>query len=181
MIAILTISEDDQTLICKIYNKYHKRMLYTATQILGEAYSEDAVHDAFVKIIEKFENNIEVLGDKPGQYFVIIVRNHSLNIINKAQIKTITLNEDLSDNEIFASTMTDPVDALLEKECEDRLVSLIRQMKPTTRRIFEYRYIEGYSNIEIAKILGISQSAVSTRIYKAKENLKEMLESEAAI
>jgi len=50
-----------------------------AIQILGKERGEDAVHDVFVKLIEKFENNPEDLRDKPGQYWVIMVRNHSLH------------------------------------------------------------------------------------------------------
>jgi len=178
LFILLTISDEGRSAIRYIFDKYHKRMLYMATQILGKDRAEEAVHDVFVKLIEKFEKNFEILGDKPGQYFVIIIRNHSLNIVKKDRLDTVPLDEDHIDDDIFCKQAVDPEEALLDAEATERLVSLIRRLTPATRQVLEYKYIEGYSNIEIAGMLDISQSAVSTRIDKAKKRLKDMLDRE---
>jgi RNA polymerase sigma-70 factor (ECF subfamily) len=180
LILIFTISDDGRSIICEIYDKHHKRMLYAATQILGKDRGEEAVHDVFVKLIEKIENNSEDFGDKPGQYFVISVRNHSLNILKRERLDFLPLEEDQAGDDIFHPDAPGPKDALLGDEAMERLTSLIRKLSPATRQVLEYRFIEGYSNIEIAEILGISQSAVSTRIDKAKKRLRYLLESEGA-
>jgi RNA polymerase sigma-70 factor (ECF subfamily) len=174
------ISDDGQSIVCEIYDKHHKKMLYTATKILGKERGEEAVHDVFVKLVEMLEKNIEDLGDKPGQYFVIMARNHSLNILKKERLEFLPISEELVDHDIFQSSIAGPEEALLNDEAVERLVSLVRRLTPATRQVLEYRYVEGYSNIEIADLLGISQSAVSTRIDKAKKRLKELLESEEA-
>jgi len=169
LIIILTISDAGQRIICQIYDKHLGRMIYTATKILGSARGEDAVHDVFVKMIEKFENNIEDLGDKPGQFFVILARNHSLNILNKDKFDFV----ELDDEDVFQLSESSE-DVLLQRDSFERLVALIRQLKPDTRRILESKYISGYTNKEIAETMGISQTAVSTRIDKAKKKLREM-------
>jgi len=155
-------------------------MLYMATKILGSERGVDAVHDVFVKIIEKFEKNMEILGDKPGNYFVIIVRNHSLNILNKEHLEFLPLEEELVDHDLFHFQAAGPEEDLLYEDKKERLAMLIRGLPPSLRQAIDYRYIEGYSNIEIAEIFGISQSAVSTRIDKAKKRLRELIESEGA-
>ena len=176
MLIILTISDDGQSIICEIYEKHHRRMLYTATNILGSARGEEAVHDVFVKLIEKFDkNNISNLADKPGLFFVIVVRNHSLDLLKR---ENATASLDDEDSDMFISSLVDPETALLDNEGHDMLVALIRRMKPTIRQILEYKYIVEYSNKEIAEIMGISQSAVSSRIDKAKKRLREMLKNE---
>jgi RNA polymerase sigma-70 factor (ECF subfamily) len=180
MIFILIINENDRSIIGTIYDKHYKRMLYMATKILGGDRGVEAVHDVFVKIIEQFENNVEILGDKPGNYFVIMVRNHSLNIKSKERLEFLPLEEELVDHDLFHFPATGPEEAFLNEEKKERLAKLIRSLPPSLRQAVDYRYIEGYSNIEIADILGISQSAVSTRIDKAKKRLREMIESEAA-
>jgi len=154
-------------------------MLYTATQVLGKERGEEAVHDVFVKIIEKFENNPEILGDKPGQFFVIIVKNHSIDLLRKEHLDTVSLEDDFMDSDVIQSQTVDPESVLLSNDSVERLAALIRKLTPATRQVLEYKYIEGYSNTEIANMLSISQSAVSTRIDKAKKRLKEILESEA--
>jgi len=153
-------------------------MLYTAAQILGKDRCEDAVHDVFIKIVDKYNENQQNLGDKPGQYFVLMVRNHSLNILKKEKLTLLPLENEFIEGEIFQSSTLSPEDSLVEGEAIDNLVSLIQQLTPATRQVMEYKYIDGYSNTEIADLLGVSQSAVSTRIDKAKKKLRELLESE---
>ena len=178
MIFLMIISDDGRNIICEIYDKHYKRMLNTATQILGRDSGEEAVHDVFVKLIEKFEKNIEILGDKPGQYFVIIVRNHSLNLLKKERLELFPLDDDFVGDDMSHPPVYGPEDTLLNDEAIEVLASHIRRLSPATRQVLELRFIEGYSNIEIADMLGISQSAVSTRIDKARKRLREMLESE---
>ena len=182
MLFLLILSDDGQNIISGIYSKYHRRMLYTAIQLLGKNRGEEAVHDVFVKIMEIIEKKADYFGDKPGQYFVVMVRNHSLNILKKERAEYLPLDEGFpeSDRDMFQTPVKDPEGALVEEEAVERLVSLIRQLTPATRQVMEYKYIEEYSNIEIADILGISQSAVSTRINKARKQLKELLEGEVS-
>jgi len=181
MFFVLVISDDEQNIIYDLYTKHHKRMLYAATQILGKERGEEAVHDVFVRIVEKYCDNSLNLGDKPGQYFVIMIRNHSINILRKEKIETISLDEEFAENIILESVQNvqfaelNPEDALIDNEATEKLAMLIRQLPPAMRQVLEYRFIEGYSNIEIAGLLGISQSAVSTAVNKARKRLKELM------
>jgi RNA polymerase sigma-70 factor (ECF subfamily) len=177
--VMLVLSEDGIATLKEIYDRYKMRMLYTMTQILGQSLGEDALHDVFVKLIERFENNTELLRGKPVQYFVTIARNHSLNMLKKNRIEAVPLDEEFIDSDIFLSTTVSPEAALLDNEADERLVSLIRRLKPIPRQIFEYKYIEGYTNAEIADIMNITQTYVSTCINTGKKRLKEMLEGEA--
>jgi len=178
LLFIAVINEDGDAIIVRIYEKHYKKMLFTATGIVGEAHAEEAVQDVFVKLLKDYRNNIfPDLGDKPGLFFVIVVRNHSLNLLKKEKrFKVMSLDDEEED--IFASQEFTPEEALLDAEADEMLVSLIRQLKPAARQLLEYKYIAEYTNSEIADILGISQTAVSTRINKAKKRLKELLEAE---
>jgi len=177
--VVITDDNEQNTIHC-LYIKHHKKMLYTASKILGNERGEDAVHDVFEKIIQRFSGKYQILGDKPSLYFVIMVKNHSLNIIQKEKMDTIPLEENLIEGDIFQSTELSPEGTLLSNEAVDNLTVLIRQLSPKLRMIFEYKYIEGYTNIEIAEILGVSQSSVSTAINKAKTRLKGLIGFEGA-
>ena len=176
MLFIFILSDSGQRFISVIYQKYYKRMLYTAVQLLGTDNGEEAVHDVFIKIIKITEKNEEFFTDKPGQYFVIMVKNHSLNVLRKERMAPLPLDEDILENDIFQLPTGNPEDSLLSDEAMDRLITLIRCLTPATRQVMEYRYIEEYTNKEIADILGISQSAVSSRISDARKQLKELFE-----
>ena len=55
----------------------------------------------------------------------------------------------------------------------EQLYNLIRQLPASDQRLLQL-YIEGWSGGEIAKIMQISESAVTSRISRAKNKLKEL-------
>lgn len=52
----------------------------------------------------------------------------------------------------------------------------VMALKPEYRAVVYLYYYEGYATGEIASLLGISQSAVSTRLMRARQQLKQELE-----
>lgn len=181
MVFLMVLSEGGQSLVARIYDEHYERMLYVASQILGEHRAEDAVNDAFVKLITKFEKNIEALGDKPARFFVIVIRNYSLDMQRREHMKTEPFDDELIDIEFPQTNTMNPEVSLLNNESIERLAGIIRKLPLGLRQALEYRFIDGYSNKEVATMLGISQSAVSTRIDKAKKRLRELLESEVSV
>lgn len=60
---------------------------------------------------------------------------------------------------------------------EDRsLWESIGKLKPSHRAVIHLYYYDGYRQDEIAQILGISRTAVQTRMQRARESLKKELE-----
>ena len=175
MFLLMTISDEGRSFFGKIYDKHYKRMLYTATQILGREQGEDAVNDVFVRLLEKFENIFEDLADKPARFFVIVVKNYSLDILKKERNNMVSLDDELTYDDIPCSASDGPEETALANDAVERLAGYIRKLSPMMREAFEYRYIAGYSNTEIAEALGVSQSVVSTRLDSARKRLKRML------
>ena len=52
------------------------------------------------------------------------------------------------------------------------------QLDPKFRVVVYLYYYEGYTTGEIAKLLKITQSAVSTRLFRARGFLKEQLKED---
>ena len=59
---------------------------------------------------------------------------------------------------------------------ESELFSEVMKLKPKYRQAIHLYYFEGYSTSEIADILHVSQSAVTTRLARARHQLKENLQ-----
>ncbi len=166
-----TATESENNVLVSIYEKHVASMLYTATQILGRERGEEAVQDVFIQLIEKYRENFGQLLDKPNRFFIIVVRNYSLNLLKRERLEQIPLE----DEQIFSGEDS-PEERSVSADSREELLRLIRRLNPTMREILEYKYVLEYSNKEIAKLMGISPSAVSSRIDRAKKALKRKLE-----
>lgn len=174
-LLILILSDIDNNIIYAIYTKNKRRLLWVASSYLGDR-AEDAVHDVFVKLAERYENKIEELCDKPDYFFVTIVKNHAIDVLRREKrIEVVDIDDDDS---VFVDQMKSPEQQSLAKDDIGRLMDYLDQLKSSYREVLEYRYLLGYSNQEIAKVLKVSPSVVSTRIQRALGQLKERFEQE---
>lgn len=60
----------------------------------------------------------------------------------------------------------------------DSILNTVLRLHPKYRVVVYLHYYEGYSTAEIGKLLKISQSAVTTRLNRARTMLKELLKED---
>ena len=74
-------SERERTKFEQVYLTYRQVMFYTANSILRDPQlAEDAVHQAFLRILDHMQNIGEVECPQTKSFVVIIVRNISINL-----------------------------------------------------------------------------------------------------
>jgi RNA polymerase sigma-70 factor, ECF subfamily len=59
------------------------------------------------------------------------------------------------------------------KEKEALMENLLNELKPTDRAAIVLRYWHDYSEVQIAQALGLTVSAVKSRLYRARRTLAE--------
>lgn len=153
-----------------IYISYNKTMYYAAYRILKNTFSaEDAVHEAFLRIIYNLEKIEDISCLKTRGFVVAIVENIAKDIYRKNKRENFLSYDEL---ELF----------ITEKKFEfcitNDITDAILQLPTQFYVIFELKYIQGYNNQEISKILGISVDAVYKRIYRGKSKLFKILNNE---
>ena len=55
------------------------------------------------------------------------------------------------------------------------LARALTKLQPRAAEIFALRFIEGMSNLEIARMLGISQVLVAVTVYRTRQQLRKQL------
>lgn len=78
----------------ELYNLYSNSMILVAQKIFSQnsSFVEDAVQNAWVRVIENFSKIMEISCNKRGAYLVIIVRNEAISMMRK-QKKELPLDE----------------------------------------------------------------------------------------
>lgn len=139
-----------------------------ALQMLGNTNdATDAVHDAFVKVLNKpgaYDANTGPL----TPWFLRVVRNHCIDLIRRRR------PEDAN-----ALELSDPgpgPEAALERTQRNRLLKQALAMLPVEQRqIIVLRDYMDLSYAEIANVLEIAGGTVMSRLHRARMALKEEL------
>lgn len=160
-------SEEDRRKFTAVYEQYHTRLEDVAIGILrNQADAEDAVQNAFTQVIRHFEKTFEIPCEELPFWLISIVKNESLMILRKRS-RTVPLPD------------MEGLESASESVAEySELVELFRRLPDTYRGALEMKILLGYSEREIAKHLGISETAVSTRVSRGRALLREIAERE---
>ena len=70
---------------------------------------------------------------------------------------------------------TRPSEAAIRAEAKRQLEDALENMDPLDREVLALRHFEQMTNVEIARVLGISETAASNRFVRALKRLKEIL------
>ena len=165
MLAVLLAaleSDTDRQKFIEIYEKYHVQMERTAMRILKE---QSDVEDA-VQMIRHFEKIFEIPCEELPFWIISIVKNEARAILRKNR-RTVSLEE----WDGFAEHIDD-ISGYTE------LVDLFTQLPKTYRSVLELKMLHGYTDKEIAKRVGISETAVSSRATRGRTLLREIVEKE---
>ena len=150
----------------QIYLKYRGLMYHVADGILHDRQeAEDAVHNAFLRIIKKFSKFQNTPAKDLAPQIVVIARNEAISLLRKRKDV-----DPLEDWEGFAETAEEVSDY-------HALVDTFTRLPQTYRGALEMKLL-GYSDGEIAAKLGLTKTAVSTRLSRGRQFLRGIVERE---
>lgn len=151
----------------QIYLKYRGLMYHVANGILHDRQdAEDAIHNAFLRIIKKFSKFQNTPAKDLVPQIVVIARNEAISLLRKKKDVV-----PLEDWEGFAETAEEVSDY-------HALVDTFTHLPQTYRAVMEMKLLLGYSDGEIAAKLGLSKTAVSVRISRGRQLLRDIVTRE---
>ena len=130
------------------------RLAVSYTRNIQEA--EDVCQTVFLKLLEQKH----IQSGKEKAWLMQVTANQCRSLLRSAWWKKTAPLEDVLISE-------DPV--------TDEVLSSVMELQPEYRVVIYLHYYEGYTTAEIAKLLKISQTAVTTRLSRARSILQEKL------
>jgi len=145
----------------QIYEAHHGLVFRTAYRITGNAAdAEDVLQTVFLRMVRL---NPEV--DNPEGYLRRAAVNAALDIVRARHD-----NDTLEPERMAASGSCTEL-----RELRDSLRRALSKLPPRTAEMFAMRFFEGYTNPEIAKLLGISQVVVAVTLHRTRRKLQKEL------
>ena len=179
-------TEEELQKFTQLYETYRKLMHWTAEKILHDEHlAEDAVHEAFLRIIQNFHQIREIPCPKTRSFVVIIVRNVALNMQKKRKreeketFREILPEERTGYREDALRHAIDEIaygfDETIDEIYRNEIMAAVLSMPDVSKEILLlYGYV-GYSVRDIAKYLKITEATAYKRLHRARNALAKKI------
>lgn len=150
-----------------LYDLYSKKMMVVCLRYAPTSFeAEDIMQEGFVKVFSNIQNFKK---DCPLEFWIRrIMINTALKLLRQKSPLTVSHESDE-----VANISTDGF-SLTGYSMED-LLTLIQNLAPRYRMVFNLYAIEGYNHKEIGEMLGISEGTSKSQYSRARAILQGML------
>lgn len=146
--------------VARLYDTYSRDVYRLALSYLhSKQDAEDICQSVFLKLLE---TNTALLPQKEKAWLLKCTANACKNHLKSFWKQN---REDLDENMVFTATR------------DRELWAVVGTLPPKYRAVIHLYYYEGYPQEEIAKILGITRTAVQTQMQRARKILEKELKS----
>lgn len=164
------ISEDEKDLVNHIFSKMNVKMYNISFNILrSHNDAEEAVAQAFLKIIEHIEKISALPCPKREPYCVIILKNESMNIIRQRKKTVYVEDTDYLDND---QSNDDIEEEFIDAENKEILFSCINKLSDDEKDFIHLRFINDMSFKNISELLDITEEAAKKRSQRILRKLR---------
>ena len=141
------------------------RMCYMVLRDRQQA--EDAVQETFLKAYRAMDG---FRGGSSGKTWLVTIAMNTCRDMRRSAWQRYV------DRRLTPEELPEPV--LPPDEDDQELMARVMQLPPRLREVIVLYYYQDMTMVEIAKALGLAQSTVTTRLKRAREKLREVLEGE---
>jgi RNA polymerase sigma-70 factor (ECF subfamily) len=171
----------DQDAFAEIVYSFQDAVYNLCYRMLGErTEAEDATQEAFIRAFGNIDRYDTSRSFKT--WLLSIASNHCIDRLRKRRLKYLSLDEPLPTNLQLAisSDMPNPESQAVRNERSEYIQELLDQLSEDDRAGIILKYWYDYSYAEIAEVLDTTESAVKSRLFRARRALADLLTGEAA-
>jgi len=165
--------EGDKAAFGEIVNRYQKMVARTVKGMLGDTvFSEDLGQEVFIKLYHSLS---DFRGEaKLSTYIQRIAVNLTLNELKRRK-RFLSMFKQTGDSEVHEYDVADS-DSEERKDAKELVNKALMKMDPKFRIIITMRMLQGYSTKETAEILDVPLGTVLSRLARAQEQMRSILE-----
>jgi len=181
--SLEALRNGDQAEFARVVEAYSGYIYRLAMKMLQNPQdAEDILQETFIKAYKafpKFDGRSKI-----STWLYRIATNEALMFLRKKRPDTISVespHQDESEDDLNPLQIVDwcclPEAELMSDQARHYLDESVEQLPKNLKMAFILRDIEGLSTRETAEVLDISETAVKTRLHRARLQLREILTS----
>lgn len=166
---VAKLQAHDQAAFSYLYDHYSKALFTIIYQVVAQQeVAEDVLQEVFVKIWQ----NVRAYDASKGRLYtwmLNIARNSAIDRTRSKEFNKQAKTTELTDN------VYEGKDGVHSRIDDIGLKKTIERLPEENRRLLELSYFQGYTQDEIAKMLGIPLGTVKTRIRSTLLQLRKLV------
>jgi len=170
--------DGDQDAFAELVYTYQDAVYNLCYRMLGErTEAEDSVQEAFLRAYLNLKRYDPTRSFKT--WVLTIASNHCIDRLRRRRIHWLSIEEPLP-NLTLSAEEPEPEDMSILRERSKAVQDLLHQLNPEYRAAVVLRYWYDYSYTEIADILDTTESAIKSRLFRARQILADKINPAAA-
>ena len=159
----------------QLFREHHGAVYRAAFRITGNAMdAEDVLQTVFTRLLRREEQ--PDLSESAGSYLHRAAVNAALDLMRRRKRSRKVDLDEVGESLVDVSDVG-PERARGSQELKAKLREAMGRLSPRQAEIFTLRYLEGLGNLEIAKMLGASQTSIAVLLHRARHRLQKELGS----
>ena len=153
--------------IDQLYETHHAMVFRTAHRITGNpSDAEDVLQTVFLRMLRR--ESMEGIGNAES-YLRRSAVNAALDVVRARH----------ADHTLELERLPASGSCTELRDLRDTLRRALAKLGPRTAEMFALRFFEGYTNPEIAKLMGLSQIVVAVTLHRARRKLQDEIGKKA--
>lgn len=170
--------EGDQDAFAELVYTYQDAVYNLCYRMLSErTEAEDAAQEAFLKAYLNLQRYDPARSFKT--WILSIASNHCIDRLRRRRMVWLSIDEPLPPNVVLSSDEPEPEESMIFTQRSAAVQELIDSLSPDYRAAVVLRYWYDYSYTEIADMLDTTESAIKSRLFRARQMLADKLSSQA--
>ncbi|NWG16736.1 MAG: sigma-70 family RNA polymerase sigma factor [Chloroflexi bacterium] len=169
--------DGDQDAFAEIVYAFQDAVYNLCYRMLGErTEAEDAAQEAFLRAFLNLQRYDPSRSFKT--WLLSIASNYCIDRLRRRRLQWLSLDDEPTETGLaLSSNDPEPEDAALLREHSQAVQTLLNELSPEYRAVVVLRYWYDYSYAEIADIMDTTESAIKSRLFRARQTLAERLDA----
>jgi RNA polymerase sigma-70 factor (ECF subfamily) len=178
--AVNAVLQGDQDAYAELVYTYQHAVYNLCYRMLGErGEAEDAAQEAFLRAYLNLSRYDPTRSFKT--WILSIASNYCIDRLRRRRLQWLSLDDEpIADRLSLHTDDPEPETATLRNEYSQVIQDMLGELSPDYRAVVVLRYWYDYSYAEIADIMDTTESAVKSRLFRARQALAARMGADEA-
>ena len=176
---IRLIAQSKEQALVQLYDRYHRRIFSLALAIVDDpGTAEEITLDVFMRVWQK-AGTYRAEQAKVSTWLTYVARHHAIDVLRRraAKVDRLAVHWEESISRI-ASSGPDTQELAELSLRRERIHAALAKLSPEQKQALILAYFGGYTQSQIAEMLGQPLGTIKTRLRLALQKMREFLSQE---